>query len=93
METISGWMEYELQNVGSKSEGNIAILKCDGGKEYTLYRVGKLPLGDDFFLPYHGKKIIVEGVAEERNGYFCVHTISEDVETKQDKKRETTIES
>lgn len=85
-------MEYDLQNVESKSEGNIAILKCDGGKEYTLYRVGKLPLGDDYFQSYHRKKVIVSGVAEERNGYFCVHTISEDVETKQDKEREKTID-
>lgn len=87
METISGRLEYSLQNVGSKSQGNFAILKCDSGKEYILYRSGRLPLEDDFFLPYHGKRIKVEGKAEERNGYFCVHSISECVETEQDEKQ------
>ena len=87
METISGWLECSLQNVGSKSQGNMAILKCDNGKEYTLYRPGRLPLEDDFFISYHDKKIVVEGKAEERNGYFCVHSILEDVEKEQDEKQ------
>lgn len=86
METISGRLECSLQNVGAKSQGNFAILKCNNNKEYVLYRYGRLPLEDDFFLPYHGKRIKVEGKAEERNGYFCVHSISESVETNDNEK-------
>ena len=79
MATVIGIMEYCLQNIGSKSEGKMAILKCDDEKEYTLYRSGEHPVNDDFFAHYHGKRIVLEGKAEERNGYFCVTSICEDV--------------
>ena len=75
MAIVCGIMEYRLQDVGSKSEGRVAILKCNNGKEYALYRPGMLPLEDDFFAPYQGLLIEVEGKAEERAGYFCVTSI------------------
>lgn len=78
METISGWLEYSVQNVGSKSEGYYAILKCENDVEYILYRSGKFPMGDEFFSHYNGQRVTVTGKAEVHTGYFCVHTIIEE---------------
>ena len=75
MSIVNGIMEYRLRDVGSKSEGRVAVLICDNGKEYTLYRPGMLPVEDEFFVPYQGLPIEVEGKAEERTGYFCVASI------------------
>lgn len=76
---VNGVMEYCMQNAGSKSEGKMALLKCDDGKEYFLYRSGEHPVNDVFFTPFDGKRIEVEGKAEERTGYFCVTSIREEI--------------
>lgn len=94
MSIVNGIMEYRLRDVGSKSEGKVAVLICDNGKEYTLYRPGMLPVEDEFFVSYQGLPIEVEGKAEERTGYFCVTSIR----VKDDlnnicEKQEKTIES
>ena len=47
---VNGVMEYCMQNTGSKSEGKMALLKCDDGKEYFLYRSGEHPVNDVFFI-------------------------------------------
>lgn len=84
---VNGVMEYCLQNTGSKSEGNMALLKCDDGKEYFLYRSGEHPVNDTFFAPFDGKSIEVEGKAEERTGYFCVTAIREKIENQETEKQ------
>ena len=85
MVTVYGMMEYSLLYAGSKSEGYWAVLKCDDGKEYTLYRSGEYPVGDDFFAPFHGKRVVADGKPEERTGYFCVTAIREEEEKSESK--------
>lgn len=75
MTIIDGVLEYSLQNVGSRSEGKMAILKCADEKEYILYREGVYPVDDAYFASFHGLVVRVEGRAEEDTGYFRVYTI------------------
>lgn len=91
MAIVNGLLEYILQNEGSKSEGYWAFLKCNDGKEYTLYRSGIYPLGDEYFASYHGKVVRVVGDAEERTGYFCVGAI-EEVKNELNEEQDITIE-
>ena len=72
---ILGILNYKLMNVGSKSEGNMAILTCDDGKEYALYRLESYPIDDVFFQTYHQQRIGVKGTVEEDTGYICVVSI------------------
>lgn len=72
---IEGVLNYEIQNEGSKSEGKMAILKCSDGKEYILHRKDVYPINDDFFAPYHGTKLKVEGQTEDSTNYFCVISV------------------
>lgn len=78
MTTLFGIIEYSMQNIGTKSEGHSALLKCNDGKEYTLYRTNCMPVDDTFFAPYHGKKVYVTGSVEEQTEHFCVTSISSD---------------
>ncbi|MBC5620425.1 hypothetical protein AALK14_18280 [Butyricimonas hominis] len=75
MTIIHGIIECRLQHVGSKSEGVRAVLKGDDGRTYKLYRVGILPAGDPFFIPYDGMRVGISGNAEEATGSFCVTSI------------------
>lgn len=72
---ISGILNYKLMNVGSRSEGNMAVLTCDDGKEYALYRSDSYPIDDVFFQTYHQQQIAVKGTVEEDAGYICVESI------------------
>ena len=72
---VSGILNYKLMNVGSRSEGNMAILTCDDGKEYALYRLDSYPIDDVFFRTYHQQRIGVKGSVEEDSGYICVGSI------------------
>lgn len=76
MTTLIGTLEYSVQNIGTKSEGCMAILKCDDGKTYTLYRSGNLPIDDSFFADFHGKKVCIEGNIEESTDNLCVKSIT-----------------
>ena len=75
MTIIHGIIECRLQHVGSKSEGVRAVLKGDDGRTYKLYRVGILPAGDPFFIPYDGMHIGVTGSVEEETGNFLVTSL------------------
>lgn len=72
---IWGVLDYKLMNIGSRSEGNMAILACDDGKEYALYRLDLYPINDVFFQTYHQQRIGVKGIVEEPTGYMCVECI------------------
>jgi hypothetical protein len=53
-----------------------------------------LPVEDEFFVPYQGLPIEVEGKAEERTGYFSVASIRvKDDLNNTSEKQEKTIES
>jgi hypothetical protein len=53
-----------------------------------------LPVEDEFFVPYQGLPIEVEGKAEERTGYFCVASIRvKDDLNNTSEKQEKTIKS
>lgn len=80
MTTLIGTIEYSVQNIGTKSEGYIALLKCDDGKTYTLYRSDNMPIDDPFFAPYHNKKVYVDGNIEESTNIICVKSIALDYE-------------
>ncbi len=75
LSVITGMLDYSLQNEGSRSEGKMAVLKCTDDKEYILYREGVFPIGDEYFAPFQGINVKVEGKMEEDTGYFCVSTI------------------
>ena len=75
MTVVFGILNYKLMNVGSRSEGNMAILTCDDGKEYALYRLDSYPIDDVFFQAYHRQRIGVQGTVEENTGYICVDSI------------------
>lgn len=72
---ISGFLDYSLQNEGSRSEGKMAILKCADQKEYVLYREDVYPMDDEYFATYQGMNVKVKGKAEEETGYFSVSAI------------------
>lgn len=65
--------EYE----GSKSEGNYTYLNT-GQIEYRLFRMEVYPADDDFFLPYEGKNVEVEGIVTDN--WLSVENISEVLE-------------
>lgn len=75
MSKIKGRLTITLDAIGSKSEGKIAILSAQDGKEYVLYRENQMPQDDDFFSPWDGKEIEIEGDIETRNKYVCVTEI------------------
>lgn len=75
MSIIYGVLEYTLQNIASRSEGRMAVLKCEDGKEYMLYRENVYPVDDEFFVPYQGLNLKVEGKADADTDYFCVSSI------------------
>ncbi len=75
MITVYGILEYKLCNIGSKSEGYKAILKCVDGREYKLYRSEGNPIDDNFFAPYHNKKVEVTGIIEERGKHLLLSSI------------------
>ena len=58
----------------SKSEGMAAFLLTEGDGRAQLYRPDHYPMDDEFFSPYSGKAVEVEGEAEE-NGFIAVHAI------------------
>jgi len=74
---IQGVLRIELRNVGSRSEGDVAILECSDGKEYQLYRSNCMPANDPFFRMYEGKRLEVIGLPDEVNEYFCVDAVLE----------------
>lgn len=75
MITVYGTLEYKKCNVGSKSEGYKAILKCADGTEYKLYRSEGSPINDDYFAPYHNKEVEVTGSIEERGKHLLLSSI------------------
>lgn len=75
MSKIKGRLSITLDAIGSKSEGKIAILSAQDGKEYVLYRENQMPQDDDFFTHWDGKEIEIEGDIETRNRYVCVTEI------------------
>lgn len=66
-----------LTAVGSKSEGNKAILCGDDGCEYTLYRKDMMSIDDPFFVPYDNRHVTVKGRVEQSREYtsICVDSL------------------
>ena len=82
-----GKLTIELLNEGSKSEGLYAILTAGDNKTWTLYRSGAYPAGDDFFKPFNGHQVSVEG-EQEMDKYICVENITITDETKEEHENE-----
>lgn len=76
MNIVKGKITIESMYDGSKSQGEAAILTTDDGRNYILYRAGRLPQNDKFFAPANNSIASVTGSIEEENGYICVKSIS-----------------
>lgn len=76
MSTVKGKIKIESMYEGSKSEGMVALLTTDEGKEYTLYRAGKMPQNDKFFATLNNAEVEITGSIEEENNYICVESIT-----------------
>lgn len=61
---------------GTKSEGTIAYLLAEDGREYRLFRPDIYPVNDDYFFPFDEKAVSIEGVIEDE-GYIAVLSIEE----------------
>ncbi|MBO5922083.1 MAG: hypothetical protein J6Q48_06830 [Bacteroidaceae bacterium] len=76
METIRGKITVDVVDDGSKSQGEVAYIRCDESKEqYVIYRAGMLPQNDAFLCSLAGTTVVLHGDTEE-NGYFCVESIT-----------------
>ncbi len=75
MDVTKGKISIVTAYEGSKSEGKIAVLTTVEGEDYTLYRSGRMPQGDTFFVPMDGKEADVTGSIED-NGYICVESVT-----------------
>lgn len=77
METKSGIISWRMVAQGSKSEGHRAVLCCEDGQEYILYRAGMLPANDAFFAPYDKQKLTAKGTVEMMGDqcYLCVESL------------------
>lgn len=71
----SGLLEVRLDAVGSKSEGRYAHLLLPDEQDFILYREGCLAVNDEFFEPYSGHQVIVEGEEETRARHILVESI------------------
>jgi len=85
--TTQGTLSIRLQNKGSKSEGLYAILTDAEEKKWTLYRPEYYPANDEFFTPFDGHQVSVEGEPELDN-YICVNNITIIEETKEEPENE-----
>ena len=74
-----GKLTIRLQNQGTKSEGLYALLMDSEGKSWILYRENHYPAGDEFFTPFDGHQVSVEG-EQEIEKYSCVDEIKEETE-------------
>ena len=75
MSKIKGKISICSHTEGSKSDGNIATLYSQEGKEYILYREDIMPQDDPFFASLDGQDVEVDGDIEERGQYLCVHSV------------------
>lgn len=77
MDKVSGMITRRLTAVGSKSEGNKAILCGDDGCEYTLYRKDMMSIDDPFFAPYDNRHVTVKGRVEQSREHtgICVDSL------------------
>lgn len=73
----NGIVNIRKEFEGSKSEGNYTFLNT-GQVEYRLFRMEVHPADDDFFLPFEGKKVEVEGIVTD--DWLSVEKISEVLE-------------
>lgn len=73
--TTQGKLTIELHNEGSRSEGWYAVLTDTESKTWLLYREDYYPAGDDFFKPFDGHQVSVEG-EQENEKYICVENIT-----------------
>ena len=82
--TSEGLLTVELHNEGSKSEGLYAVLTETEGKTWILYRADVYPANDDFFAPFNGHQVSVEG-EQEMDKYIITITdeIKEETENEQ----------
>lgn len=69
----SGIIVIKKEFEGSKSEGNCAYLNT-GETEYRLFRMGAFSVNDDFFYPFEGKKVEIEGTVTDN--WLSVEKIS-----------------
>ena len=82
-----GKITIRLQNQGTKSEGLYALLMDSEGKSWILYRENHYPAGDEFFTPFDGHKVSVEG-EQEIEKYICVENITIKDEIKEETENE-----
>lgn len=77
MDEISGTITLCLVAAGSKSEGRQALLRCDDGCKYNLYRKDMLPVNDPFFAPYDNRHVTVKGTVEQSSEHtsICVASL------------------
>jgi len=59
-----GKLTIELFNEGTKSEGLYAILTEKDDRIWSLYRSGVYPANDEYFAPFNGHQVTVEGEQE-----------------------------
>lgn len=71
---MEGTLELRFLYEGSKSEGTYPFLLAEG-EEYKLGRQDVLSANDDFFLPFNGKRVRVEG--EVRGEFITVTGLTE----------------
>lgn len=82
-----GKITIELLNQGSKSEGRYAVMNDTEGKAWILYRSGVYPAGDEFFTPFDGHQVSVEG-EKEIDQYIRVDSITIKDEIKEETENE-----
>lgn len=85
--TTQGLLSIELRNQGSKSEGLYAILTEKEGQTWILHRPDVYPAGDEFFAPFNGHQVNVDG-EQEIDKYICVENITIIEETKEEPENE-----
>ncbi len=91
MAEYRGVIELRICNEGTKSHGQYAMLNCDDGLCYTLYREGLCEVNDPYFVDFANQQCAVEGQCEN-DVWICVESImietEQDVEVRQDAEAE-----
>ena len=75
MNQFKGKVELRLCNEASRSEGLYAYL-CGEEREWELTREGGMPFDDEYYKPFDGREVVIEG--EERDGFIIVDHITEE---------------
>lgn len=74
MESIKGTLIIRKQCIGTKSEGNVALLIDNDMKIYKLGREGYYPIDDDYFYAFDRQDVEVFGNITD-DEYITVYEI------------------